>query len=51
MKGIDPEKPLKEWAALEEKWLGKHPAITPEERQEMRTAALRLHPFKARTGC
>jgi hypothetical protein len=51
MKGIDPEKPLKEWPGLVEKWLREHPAITPEEREEMRAAALRLHPFKRGGGC
>ncbi|GHT73044.1 hypothetical protein FACS1894124_0790 [Spirochaetia bacterium] len=39
MKGIDPERPLKDWPAMEEKWPEAHPEITPEEREEMRVQA------------
>jgi hypothetical protein len=39
IKGIDPERPLKDWPAMEKKWLTDHPAITPEEREEMRAKA------------
>jgi hypothetical protein len=36
MKGIDPERPCKDWPGMEARWLKEHPAITAEEREVMR---------------
>ncbi|GHT94245.1 hypothetical protein FACS1894141_0550 [Spirochaetia bacterium] len=51
MKGIDPERPLKEWPAMEEKWLEAHPEITPEEREEMRAVGVRLQALRHGKSC
>jgi hypothetical protein len=47
IKGIDPERPRKDWPAMAARWLKEHPAITPEEREVMRDRGKSLvRPFK-----